>query len=377
MRRFLISAFMLLFVTTVTFAQRSVQDKIFKNAYRHHLSTMVEIFDHEMPGQCYAEWFAYADIDGDVKCELLLADHNKERIMAFKYVGDDINQVPVGSTVDVEWERLFWFFFKMYDESEGDESDMTLCHRPLFAHNIDIDKNRFKASSEVWSYVAPERFDTYNRMIFKPHVGAVKLAKTMTTGQAVTLTFALINPANTKTMFRGYASTQATPILVPEAFLITHDPLQYSRWLNGEPIQYATPDAKRIISAFYGGRRIVEARHIANCEINERHFYNVVFAPQNGEVLNAFVCIAEGEVTSVMNRWYEMNQDSRNTLETGEDLTDIFFHGPQIMAMMSTPMGLELYVRWNSMEGIHYAIWREYWDQWITIQDDYEYLVAY
>ena len=44
------------------------------------------------------------------------------------------------------------------------------------------------------------------------------------------------------------------------------------------------------------------------------------------------------------------------------------------MAMIACDAGLELYVRWNSMEGIHYAIWREYEDQWITIQDDYQYL---
>ena len=377
MKRLFLMAVALLLMVPGLMAQRSVQDKIFKATYRHNLSTMVEIYDHEMPGQCFAEWFAYEDIDGDVTCELLLADHSKDRVMAFKYDGDGVEQVPVGSVEGVDWKPLFWFFTDMYDEAEGDESDMTLTWRPLFAHDIDIDKNRFKASSEVWSYVSPERFNTYNRMIFKPHVGEVKLANKRETGQAVTLTFALTNPAQTKTMFRGYASTLATPIIVPEGFLITHNPLQYNRWLEGEPIEYATADAKKIISGFYGGRLIVEARRLAYCEENERTFYHVVFAPRDGEVLSAFVCLAEGSVVSLRNNWYSMDGNSRTTLETGEDLTDIFFHGPQIMAMISTPMGLELYVRWNSMEGIHYAIWREYWDQWITIQDDYEYLVAY
>ena len=117
MKRVLFTASALLLTTMALLAQRSVQDKIFKAGYRHNLSTMVELFDHEMPGQCYAEWYAFADIDGDVLCELLLADHSKERIMAFKYVGDGVNQVPVGSVEDIKWIKLFWFFTSMYDES--------------------------------------------------------------------------------------------------------------------------------------------------------------------------------------------------------------------------------------------------------------------
>ena len=377
MKRLLLTASALLLTTMALLAQRSVQDRIFKDAYRHNLSYMVEFFDHEMPGQCYAEWYAYEDIDGDVTCELLLADHKKERVVAFKYEGDDVRQVPVGSTEGVDWKYLFWSFSEMYDESMLDESDVTLRYRPIFADNVDIAANKFKATSEVWSYVDPNKVNTYNRMIFKPHVGEVKLAGNKATGKEVVYTWALKDPSFTKKMFRGYASSQVSPIIVPKAFLENHNPLQYSRWLNGEPIQYANASEKKIISDFYAGRRIVEARRLASCEINERNFYEVVFAPHNGEVLSAFVCIAEGNVASVKNDWHKMDGNSRTTLETGEDLTDIFFHGPQIMAMVACEAGLELYVRWNSMEGMHYAIWREFWDQWITIQDDYEYLIAY
>ena len=47
------------------------------------------------------------------------------------------------------------------------------------------------------------------------------------------------------------------------------------------------------------------------------------------------------------------------------------------MAMVATPAGLELYVRWNSLEGMHYSIWREMDQNWIQIQDDYQYLQAW
>ena len=148
MKRVILTASALLLTTMALLAQRSVQDRIFKDGYRHNLSTMVEFFDHEMPGSYFAEWYAYEDIDGDVICELLLADHNKERVIAFKYEGDDVSQVPVGSTEGVDWKYLFWSFSEMYDESMLDESDVTLRYRPIFADNVDIAANKFKATSE-------------------------------------------------------------------------------------------------------------------------------------------------------------------------------------------------------------------------------------
>ena len=89
------------------------------------------------------------------------------------------------------------------------------------------------------------------------------------------------------------------------------------------------------------------------------------------------VVLREGDVASVHNEWYELSKDNKLT-DDGRDYTkELFFFAPQIMAMVATPSGLELYVRWNSLEGIHYSIWREIDSQWIQIQDDYQYLQAY
>lgn len=376
MKRIVLIACVLVLTAAPMLAQRSVQDKVFKDAYRAELSMMIEVFDHEKPCHYFAQFYSYTDIDGDGTCELLLTDAFKDDILTFKYVDGNVRQVPTGDASAAEWTPLFWFYVYMLDET-GDDADVTLRYRPIFADNIDIEKNRFKASSEVWSYVNPSTFNSYNRMIFKPHIGEVTLVGKKETGKGVTLTWALKDPSFTKKMFRGYASTQAVPILVPKAFLENHTLLQFTRWLNGEKIVRPTTDAKKIISDFYGGRRIHEARWVASCEINERSFYDVVFEPQDGYVLYAFVCLAEGEVVSVKNELIAMADDSMTEIDTGESLEDIFFHGPQIMAMVAADAGLELYVRWNSMEGMHYAIWRECVDQWITIQDDYQYLIAY
>ena len=375
MKRIIIVAGLLLAFGTM-WAQRSVQDKVFADAFHDNLSMMVEIFDHEMPCQCFAYWYAYADIDNDGTGEFILTDFKKEYKSAFKYKDGDVYQVSAENLGDLDWRYLKWLFTD--GELEGNpSSDITLKHRPLFGDDIDIEKNRFSASSEVWTYVSPNAINSYDRMIFKPHIGEVKLAKTKSTNKEVVYTFALTNPAMTKKMFRGYASTQAAPVIVPKAFLETHTPLQYSRWLFGEKEVKATSDAKQIIQAYFGGREIYDSRWLASCEINERTFYYVVFKPQDGYVLTSLVCIAEGDVASVCNDWVPMDTGSDDMNASGEMLDDMLFHAPQIMAMMASENGLELYTRWNSLEGIHYTIMREYWDQFIILQDDYQYLMAY
>jgi hypothetical protein len=50
---------------------------------------------------------------------------------------------------------------------------------------------------------------------------------------------------------------------------------------------------------------------------------------------------------------------------------------PEIMVMTDGKAGFELYVRYHSLEGIHYDIWREVAGQWLTIQGAYHYIMAY
>ena len=102
----------------------------------------------------------------------------------------------------------------------------------------------------------------------------------------------------------------------------------------------------------------------------------VLFEPNDDMGLMSMVCLAEGEVVSVYNEWYILSNDNKITLtHDGRQYSkEMFFYAPQIMAMVATPAGLELYVRWNSLEGINYSIWREIDSQWIQIQDDFQFL---
>lgn len=352
-------------------------DDHFADRFAPLFPDVLEIYNHEMPCHCLAEIFCQVDVDGDGLDELVIAQQDTTRVAAFKVIDGAVRAVPTAAPIP---NNVSWFpshAFYIYNQFDC-TTDITLRHRPVFIENVDKARNRFSTSSETWERpVDPNA--TYDRMIFKPHVGNIKRVGNKITGKEVVYTFALSDPAQVAKMFRGYSNDAATPVVVPHDFLNSHTPLQYSRWLAGEPEREALADVKGIISAFYGGRRIIATKWLATLPTAERHFYEVLFAPENHVGLMALVCVAEGEVASVHNTFIELDGNDANTTAWGDsyNVEEQFYHAPEIMAMMATEAGLELYVRWPSYEGIHYSIWREVWNQWVTIQDDYQYLMAY
>ena len=344
---------------------------------QRNLPTIIEEFNKGKQAQDYAFWYDFIDVDSDGSEEFCIASYDKNSISTYKTASGKPERIRTIPGDNVNWMPLFHIY-----STEGRDAslDVKLKHRPLFLDKIQIAKNRFTTSNETW---LTEGVDvgkmkrTYDRIIFKPHIGNAKFVSEKSTGKNGLFTFALTDASMTKKMFRGYSDYQATPFIVPQAWLKDHNVLNYTRWLNGEKEQTASNDTKDIIKHFFGDRKIKATKWLASCPINERQFYMVLFEPKDGKGLVSMVCLAEGAVTSVYNDWEELSQDNKYTL-SGEDYDkDIFFHAPQIMAMVATPAGLELYVRWNSLEGIHYSIWREMDTEWIQIQDDYQYLQAY
>ena len=346
-------------------------------AVQRHLPSIIENFNINKSNDKLAYWYAFSDVDGDGINEFSVADYAKEQIYCYKANSDGAQRIRTIPTGTINWQPLFYIYST---EGRNASLDVTLKHRPLFLNDIKIAKNRFSTNNETWT---TEGVDvgkmkrTYNRIIFKPHIGNAKFVSEKATGRNGVFTFALTDAAMTRKMFRGYSDYQATPFIVPQAWLNDHTPLNFTRWLNGEKEMSASPDVIQLINGFYGNQHVIATKWLASCPDNERHFYMALFAPKNGVGLVAMVCIAEGEVISVYNDWQELSQDNKYTL-SGEDYDkDLFFHAPQIMAMVAAPAGLELYVRWNSLEGMHYSIWREMDQNWIQIQDDYQYLQAW
>ena len=369
MKKILTSLLLLACCATVGQAQMPV-------TVQRQLPTVIEQFNQEKPFLNHAYWYVLTDVDSDGFNEFAITDFEKQFTSTFKITNEKLERIRTIPSGNVDWKPIFYIYST---EGRNANLDVTLKHRPLFLNKIQIAKNRFSTNNGTWM---TEGVDVgkmkriYDRIIFKPHIGNAKFVSEKSVGGNVVFTFALTDAAMVKKMFRGYSDYQATPFIVPKAWLNDHNVLNYTRWLNGEKENPVSRDALGIISRFYGGRKVIASKWLASCSINERHFYMVLFEPQNGKGLLSMVCLAEGEVVSAYNEWFELSKDNKLTDDGRDYSKELFFYAPQIMAIVAAPDGLELYVRWNSLEGIHYSIWREIDSQWIQIQDDYEYIQA-
>lgn len=376
MKRLTFATFMMMLACWA--AQATNLDSEELRILQYSLYTIIENFDNEMPCQQYADWYALADADGDGHDEMVVANHDKSRMAAFKIADGGIRRIGNLPKGEIYWEPLFHAFT---NNVINPKIDRTLKFRPLFMNSIQIAKNRFTTNNGTWMMdnmgVDPTYMKNWNRMIFKSHIGEAKYVGVKSDGENGLFTWSLTNAALTKKMFRGYSDYQATPFVVPADWLDEHTTLEFKRWLTGEREVPANRYIQKLISDYYGGRKIIASKWLAKCETVDRTFYMVQFEPKNDMGLVAMVCIGGGRVTSAYNNWIELEK-GQNISTSGEDYDkEMFFHAPQIMAMVDASEGFELYVRWNSLEGIHYSIWREYCYQWIQVLDDYEYLAAF
>ena len=385
MKRICIFAIMLAVILPLQ-AQRRANALTEEDFYYVNFADVLESFDEEVDGVEKAYYYVIEDLDNDGSKELVVADVYKKNCV-FKVVDGEVHLISPDYTVDVDklnFNTVDGFYYSV----DADRSnDITIKHHPVFAYDINIERNRFTVPGDVAWEEKVMRSTNYNRMVFKPHVGNIHFVKAepgtyYSDGQPIDLgmcyTYALDDATFTKKMFRGYSSDDATPIIVPSAWLNDHNPLQYKRWLTGEPEPKVDTTVKRLIETYYGGQdRIRTIKWIASCDINERSFYEVLFQPRDGKVLLAFVCLAEGSVVSTRNMWFEQSKSDPNSIDFGAEIDDVFGFTPEIQVMAATPAGLELYVRWYSFEGSHFDIWREVADQFVTIIGDYHYLMAY
>ena len=190
----------------------------------------------------------------------------------------------------------------------------------------------------------------------------------------------MVDPEFIKKEFRGYRSEEVAPILFKEGFDKTIHLLNFSRWKNGEPVKAVSKDVKDLILRYYRTEKIAGIRYVADCPENERSWYRVVFARKGNISHCALVCIAEGDVASVWDEFWDLN-------EFGADPNDLWYGGSleefwswkqvEFMAMWGSPKGLEIAVRWPSLEGYHYSILREAGNKIVIASEEYQYFGAY
>ena len=307
---------------------------------------------------------------------LIVASYDERALMMLTPSGTNLKSKVVDKTVLPE--ETYWRNISNFGSYRTHSSDITLCERPLPVRSPSKSNNTFEVVVE-----GPERIadiKTYNQMIFKPHKNSVRLAdqhadkKVDEDGTVVKddmrYLFKLNTPSVVAKMFRGYEDEEMCPWVVKSSFFNHHTLLQYSRWKNGEPVKQASADAIRIISKFYGGRRIKSTRWLATLETGERTFYAVQFEHQVPDALASLVGVAEGKVAYTCEFEGEAREDFQSIWFV-DDEGDFMEHAPEIHCIVATDKGLELYIRLFGGESVQYYILREMGSVLMAIQTDY------
>ncbi len=278
-------------------------------------------------------------------------------------------------------EEVYWQNLCRLGLSKTPAKDITLRERPLPVRNLSKAKNIFESVVDRSDNLGDMK--AYNQMIFKPHKNAVRFAgqrekrKTNSEGEVIldemSYTFKLNNPAVVAKMFRGYDDFECCPWVVKNSFFKNHNPLQYSRWKEGEPEVKAGSYVCNLISEYYGGRPIKDSRWVASVESAERSFYAVQFENQGTDALAALVCVAEGAVASVWEFEGKIDPEygENQSIWFVDDEGNFMEHIPEIHCIVATDEGLELYVRMFGGESVQYIVLREMESVWMMIQIDY------
>ena len=317
---------------------------------------------------------------GARKYALVVASWDEKTMAMFTPDGDGVTGKLTDSSVLPEY--VYWDHISNLLKYASHKNDITLSKRPLPVRTTNLARNSFIAVVDYEDKV--DNIGRYNQMMFKPHVNGVRLVKENRRtkkdegGNAIIdeieYHFKLNNPAATAKMFRGYKDGEMVPWIVTNDFFTDHNVLQFSRWKEGEPIKKASADVCRIISQYYGGRRIKDSRWVATVEEAERSFYAVQFEHAGGDALAALVCVAEGEVASVWEFHGGMKPDEYKEGESiwfVDDSGDFMEHIPELQCIVATDAGLELYVRVFGGESVQYYVLREVGQVMMVLQVDY------
>lgn len=344
----------------------------------------------EEPGNTAYMYYYKQDMDGDGIDDLVIMNDTKATKRIFRAYSVGRNMAPITMTADLCKKLESSPHAIQYIDMSWSEpkDDVTLKEPPIFISDMEKAKNEFVG----WRDLVCDPGTLYTHMVFKPHVNEIRFVRDdriFSSLDGDTLwqdvrKFKLKDPKVVAKMFRGYGDGVAVPVAVTRNFLTTHEPLQFSRWLTPEPKRAMDRSIHQIVIDHYGKQyRVERSQWLATLptEVGNRDYYLVLLvAPQ--KAIFGVVCIGEGTVASAVelctdekegDATFSRDLSDMNMLEAS-NVQDLFDeHGPEIMCIMQTPVGLELYVRWASMEGTHYSIWREVGTRMVNIIDEYHY----
>lgn len=380
----IVIAIMLLALPVSGFCQFSEEGaKIAKK----HLDELLNDSDDDRKIALYADY----DVDGDEVNELVLASYDLKRTTVYSLKEDKKFLEPMPLTNEQvaklqDRNNMHYTSVTYLLNALGlDEDDHLKVLDPMFIWDANLAGNRFTFDIGKDDAIGTrdDLLPLYTKMVFKPHVGDVKYLGVKECGKDYydySLIWKMVDPEFIKKEFRGYKSEEVAPILFKEGFDKTIHLLNFSRWKRGEPVKTVSKDVKDLILRYYRTEKIAGIRYVADCPENERSWYRVVFARKGNISHCALVCLAEGDVASVWDEFWDLN-------EFGADPNDLWYGGSleefwswkqvEFMAMWGSPKGLEIAVRWPSLEGYHYSILREAGNKIVIASEEYQYFGAY
>lgn len=377
-------AIILLMLPCAAFSQLSDEGN---RVVKKHLDELLDDSDDDRKVDLYA----FSDVDGDGVNELVLASYDLKRTTVYSVEKDKAHLEPMPLTNEMvsvlkdQNKTNYVQIFYLLSSLGLDDNDHLKILAPMFIYDADLVKNRFTFDIGKDDPIGTrdDILPLYNKMVFKPHVGDVRYVGVLDCPKDYydySLLWKMKDPEFIKKEFRGYKGEEVSPILFKEGFDKTISLLNFSRWKKGEPVKAVSKDVKDIILRYYRTEKIAGIRYVADCPTNERSWYRVMFARKGDTGHYALVCIAEGDVASVWDEWDNLKEFGAgpNDLWYGGDLAEFWgWKQTEFMAMWGSPKGLEIVVRWPSLEGYHYSIIREYGTKMVVAYEDYQYFGAY
>lgn len=263
------------------------------------------------------------------------------------------NQEPqVYNSETIEW-KPFRKIGTYLDASE----DITLSQMPVLAY-ADYKRNEFTTHAKSMLDAS-----SYKHIVFKGQVGDASLKS----GGEVAI-YSLNDAKAIKTMFRGYKDNELFPIIATDGYLATHEMKSFVRWKYPEKVKPMEKERQQVVSEYFGGRAIKNARWLADLESSDRKLYAVEFKSEGNQALAVIACFIGNRLVSTYDQ-YAVVDKSRGWLWTPGDKGDFMNALPELQGLAITDEGFELYMSQMVGEKRHMIVVREVRSMFIELID--------
>ena len=255
-------------------------------------------------------------------------------------------------------ETMEWTAFRKIGNFLDAQEDITLSQRPVLAY-ANYNSNEFTTHAKA---MLPA--ENYRHIIFKKQVGDASLKSNSGTGTV----YALDDAKAIKTMFRGYKDNELFPIIATDEYLETHNMMPFSRWKYPEKVTPMEREKQQVVSDYFAGRPIKNARWLANLEESDRKLYAVEFKNIGDQALAVIACFIGNRLVSTYDM-YALVDSSRKWLWTPGDKGNFMNALPELQGLATTDEGFELYMSQMVGDKRHMIVLREVSSMFIELID--------